>query len=99
MALTEPEPAEAPAPRFEVVPCVAWDGKLAFLLRDNVARRETPFLSLDAVSAASLLIESGSVRADAYLGWSLDGPRNLAFPFTPTDSAIPVPTPARKADA
>lgn len=93
------ETAEAPSTRFDVLPAVAWDGKLAFLLRDHVARRESPFLSLDAVSAAALLIGNGMVQPAAYLGWSLDGPRNLAFPYTPTDSAIPVPLPARKADA
>ena len=95
--------APAGTPRFEVVPCVAWDGKLAFLLRDNVARRESPFLSLDAVSAAALLIREGRVRAEGYLGWPLDGPRVLAFPYTVTDVATPIPdpepSPARKADS
>jgi hypothetical protein len=93
--------AEAPSTRFDVIPCAAWDGKLAFLLRDHVARRESAFLSLDAVSAAALLIGQGRVQPDSYLGWPLDGPRNLAFPYTPTDVAVPIPdtSTARKADA
>ena len=101
--MTAPTEATTPATRFEVVPAVAWDGKLAFLLRDHVARRESAFLSLDATSAAALLIREGSVQPGSYLGWPLDGPRNLAFPYTPTDVAVPIPdpepSPARKADA
>jgi len=83
--------------RFEVLPAAAHDGKLAFVLRDTEARRETPFLSLEATRAAAELIASGAIRADSYLGWSLDGPKNLAFPYSILD--VPTPLPTRKARA